>query len=157
MIVVGRTILERYEDLWDLMARAQPLLGGTASLMALVEHATASRLEPWAELSREAWTQGRVFGERGELRWRAYGPLLRAVLVTEAEAESTASGAGEATSGDRIEVRLHGLGFPDTMACSLTVEEEDILLWQGPYATAHVRRYLDADGYPAFVRYYSVT
>lgn len=157
MIIVGQTALERYEDLWDLIVHCQPLLGKAGSLMALAEHATASRLEPWAELPREAWVQGRAFGKRGELRWHAYGPLLRAVLVTDVDSQEEKADDENPALADRIVARLHGLGFTYTATYPWDPEEDTIFLWRGAYATARVRRYLDDDGNTPFVRYCSVT
>ena len=157
MIIVGQTVLERYEDLWDLIARCQPLLGEAGSLMSLAEHATASRLEPWAELPREAWVQGRVFGKRGELYWRAYGPLLRAVLVTDVDYQEERTNDEDPAPADRIAARLHDLGLTHTAMYPWDPKEDTVFLWRGTHATARVWRYLDDDGNTPFVRYCDVT
>jgi hypothetical protein len=150
MIIVGQTVVERDQDLWDLIARCQSLLGDAASLMAWGEHATASRLMPWTDFIREPWTLGHVFGERGELRWRAYGPLLRTVLITE-----TTDSAEESTAqAERLRARLKELGFADPAILPLNGEDGHVFLWRHePYVKARIRHYLDADGNASFVRY----
>lgn len=159
MIAVGQTTLAHYDDLWDLITCCQPLLGDAESLMALAEHATDNRLDPWTELPWEPWVRGRVFGARGELQWRAYGPLLRIVLVAEGGRQDPEWEATDSTEVDHIERQMRDLGFADITTQSFVPGDEDekVFLWRGPYSEAQVRRYRASDEPASFVRYCSVT
>jgi hypothetical protein len=160
MTALGQTVLEQNDTLRDLITNCQPLLGDESSLMALVEHNVASRLAPWTALPDEGWTQGRVFGAQGELRWRAYGRLLRVVLITdEVELPNPDGEAGDTAPPVPVETRLRELGFANVADLNtLTVEDGAIFLWRGePYVEAQVRRYLDNNGISSFVRYCGIT
>jgi hypothetical protein len=167
MIVCGHAVSKNYAALWELAETCQSFLGQAEELMALTEDATGSRLEPWRALSRQEWTQGRLFGRRGELRWRAYGPLVRTAIVTDttpaggrplqtrAEVETNDDTATDESSA---QARLKELGFEDVQTIDLKATDPDgeQFLWRGVYKIATTRRYVDAEGNIQCVRYCGV-
>jgi hypothetical protein len=151
-MIVARAVLDSYDKLWTLATGCQPWLGSWEALMAMAEDAVGSRLEPWSKLPRRRWILGRVFGSTGELRWRAYGPAIRVVLVS----DGLPRGA-QAAEADEVG-RLQGVGFAEVEAPALPRPiSETLLLWRtDAYQEATVRRYRDDTGGDLFVCYCEV-
>lgn len=148
MIATGYQILAGQAPLWSLATACQPLLGPVDSLMAMGEGPLGSLLGPWAGFpQQDGWTQGRLFGSAGELRWRAYGPLVRAVLIVDVTAPE---------SEQRL-AYLKALAFEGAQTLPLTPRDQELFLWRSdPYVRGACRLYLDDSGQKQFVRYVKV-
>ncbi len=153
-MIAARTLCKNHAVLWALAADCQPFLGPADALTLLAEDAVTSVLAPWTPARQDAWTQGRIFGARGELHWRAYGSLVRALLVT----DGLPPGAGDPAPGTAAQ-RLQALGFSEVSEPALTASPPQTLpLWRtDDYGEAQVRRYVDNAGVEQFVRYVSAT
>lgn len=141
-MIVGQRTVQDHTALRELAAQCQPFLGLPDALWALAEDAVGSRLEKWPDLPRTTWTQGRIFGVMGELRWRTYGPHVRAVIVTDWDGQPA---------------QIAELGFSDATTLDLQPDRKTVALWRADrYRQATVWRYVDANGIAQFVRYADV-
>lgn len=148
-MIIGRTLLQNFTELWQLLAGCADCLGEPDDLLAMGEQATDSQLGPWAAFPHMDWVQGRVFGRRGELHWRSYGACVRVVMLVDSEQKPGEENALLAKLQQwRVEVSL---------SSQYTRVDQDIYLWRGEYAAAHIRSYVDAQGVANFVRYCTAT
>jgi len=148
-MIVARILCENQAALWTLAANCRPFLGPADALMLLAENAATSILAPWRGGEPGAWTLGRIFGAQGELRWRAYGPVLRGLLVTDGLPNARPEAAVH---------RLQELGFVEIDAPQLASSDRTLPLWRtDDYVAAQVRRYVDGAGVEQWVRYLNVT
>ncbi|MCE7987666.1 MAG: hypothetical protein DYG89_41405 [Caldilinea sp. CFX5] len=157
-MIVGHTLLADYTALWALVDECQALLGTPQTLLAMGEEATDSHLADWAGFPRKAWQRGRVFGPWGEVQWRSYNRQLRAVILVDRIAvNGKAITAVDGEQGEAIRTKLQALKIDTMVHAADQVVDEQLLLWRGAYATARIRRYIDAQGIDSFVRYCTAT
>lgn len=148
-MIVARILCENHAALWTLAANCQPFLGPAEALTLLAEDAVTSSLGPWRNGEAGAWTLGRIFGSQGELRWRAYGSVLRGLLVTDGLPDARPDAAVR---------RLQELGFTEIETPQLAPSDRPLPLWRtADYLAAQVRRYVDGGGNELWLRYLGVT
>jgi hypothetical protein len=147
-MIVGHTLLIDFAALWTFATDAAPLLGDAVTLIAMGEHATAVAIAPWPSFPHEDWRQGRLFGHRGELRWRMYGSQLRAVLLLD----------DTATDHTALYERMTAFGLQAIHRATYSTREESIYLWpNGAYSSTTIRYYRDDHGAEPFFRYLDAT
>jgi len=155
-MIAARILCKTHAAFWALAANCQPFLGPAGGLTILAEDVVTCMLAPWTPAAQGAWTLGRIFGARGELHWRAYGALVRALLIT----DGLPPGASEATLSTAAQ-QLQALGFSEVSEPALTASPLQTLpLWRADTyrdGQAQVQRYVDDTGGEQFVRYVSVT
>lgn len=135
MMRASRTILSDHEALWHLVDACQLALGSADELMAMAEDSVGAALLPWASFPRRSWQRGRVFGQQGEIQWRAYGGVVRVLLLTEAPSLPTPA------------------KFMEMKVLDLEPTKAKVQLWRcEPYSQADTVHYLDDE----FVRYAGV-
>lgn len=84
-ILSGHVTLASVEALTALGEACAGLLGGAGQVTGIGENATAVGMAPLAEFDCSQWEQGRLFGPRGEMRWRRYHTLARVALLFEVD------------------------------------------------------------------------
>jgi hypothetical protein len=141
MVLAARGVLQSYDELWALADQCAALLGPADALTGLVEDAVTSRLAPWVEIPRRAWTLGRCSGRSGELRWRAYGPLVRVLVLADLAA------------GEPGAHRLEQLGL-EVQEFEVSAKSMSLALWRvKPHTRIRACGYLDAEDNVMFLRY----
>lgn len=113
-LVSGHTILDDHNSLWAFCEAQSHLLGSGAT--AIAENGLKVAIDLWTNFDcATPWTQGRLFGPKGEIQWRTFGSLVRMVMLLDVQSET---GAIEAAD------RLQRAGLAATVQLAMVLTRE---------------------------------
>ena len=145
-ILSGYATLDDVAALTSFCRACARLLGDEPALTGIGEDPTAVQISPFSQFEISRWDQGRLFGRRGEVRWRRYGLLLRAALLIEVDSVAAA---------DKIRATLAELdiSWQDVQAAAMTISSLFLQTNDDSYTEAQVHRYTVGGEADFFMRY----